>query len=234
MPLSHLSPPATCSNSDFRRTVVRFKQKETRKATRFPTLAQCPEFQPTVLSPELSLAGAGVVYSCSMILQRSFEYRIPKFVEKFIVKVFKDTQATEDPGRLRLNQGASLRPDESEGCSSLSPAQLTCEKILGGRKLRNARTQRQETGQNGFWRAAPKWYTENHKNTVFCVFQFAPRRTRARRATGSTVTSRPPTALLWDHFQPFCRLGFDRRPCERASRVQTPRPAPGRRERESL
>lgn len=59
MPLSHLSPPATCSNSDFRRTVVRFKQKETRKATRFPTLAQCPEFQPTVLSPELSLAGAG-------------------------------------------------------------------------------------------------------------------------------------------------------------------------------
>jgi hypothetical protein len=171
-----------------------------------------------------------------MILQRSFEYRIPKFGEKLFVTVFNDTHATGDPRRLRLNQGASLRPDESEGCSSLSPAQLTCEKILGGRKMRNARTQRQETGQNGFCRAAPKWYTENHKNTVFffCVFQFAPWRTRVRRATGSTVTSRPPTALLWDHFQPFCRLGSDRRFCERASRVQTPQPAPlgKRRQRE--
>ena len=36
------------------------------------------------------------------------------------------TQSHKDPGRLRLSQGASLKPDESEGCSPVS----------GGRTIR--------------------------------------------------------------------------------------------------
>jgi hypothetical protein len=42
----------------------------------------------------------------------------------------------KDPGRLQLSQGASLKPDESEGCSPVSGGRSLRRACSGGRDCR--------------------------------------------------------------------------------------------------
>jgi hypothetical protein len=68
--------------------------------------------------------------------------------------VFNDTGW--DAGRLRLSQGASLKPDQSEGCSP----------VFGGRTIRREREKLLRTIHNGGSRASLRAPTPHHHDTV--------------------------------------------------------------------